>query len=84
MSAGKQIEQLEAKISMITQRMEEQKRKDQLRSRKYQEKREILCGALRSICPHETIYESGEFVGCESGMRYEKWRICSRCGITLA
>lgn len=84
MDVNKKITRLEGRIKVITERVEDQKRKDLLRSSKDQVKKEELLLALRSVCPHEKIHESGQFAQCESGMRYKKWRTCLRCGLRLA
>lgn len=84
MDVNKKIERLEAWITIIAARMEDQQRKDRLRLSKDQEKREALLRSLRSVCPHKKTAESGEFVGCESGLRYERWRTCLQCGLRLS
>lgn len=83
MNVNKKTEKILARIRVITERMENQKGKDHQRMKKVQEKKEKLYKALRSICLHEKTAESGEFVGCESGLRYERWRICLQCGLRL-
>lgn len=83
MVENKKTAWLEAQITNITLRIEDQKRKDLLRLSKNQEKKERLLLALRSVCPHEKIHESGEFAQCESGMRYERRCTCLRCGLRL-
>lgn len=84
MDRAKKIERLEARIRDITERIEDQKTRNHLRLTKNLAKKEQLLRTLRTVCPHEKISESGEFSGCESGMRYERRRICARCGLTIA